>query len=465
MNKNKISAAKSNKQQGALHLLLLIFALICVYPIYAQQPLQTEPLEIGDPIPELILQNAINHPDSVIKSSDWNGKLVILSFWATWCKVCIEQLPKMDALQKEFGDNIMIIPVTQDSEDKVQRLLDSSPKLSGISLPFVTSTNLNHLFPHRLLPHEIWIGESGEVVGITGHEEINRNSIQEYFNKKVRVQEIKQDIINYDLKKPMIAGGLGNYILPTNKIRYSRMITSYIPGLGGFRSNVNKFEDLVTIKCTNTTIQDLYVQALATNPHAIWPQNNDFYLMFGGRLLWELQDSTLFLSPETRSRLDKTADSLMAFNYEIILPRSDSSRINALMLQDLNDYFGYHYNIVGSRQEREMDCWVLVCVDSSKLVSSTNRPKCVWIDNNANRIEVSNAFVDEFMFRWLSASVLMYFYPIPIINETGVTEPIELGLDVDPSDFEAVKKAISAYGLEFRREKRMIDMIVVQNKS
>ena len=267
--------------------------------------------------------------------------------------------------------------------------------------------------------------------------------------------------MSYDLNKPIISGGLGNYVLPPDKIKYSRMLTSYLPGLGGFRSNVNKFGDLVMIKCTNTTVQDLFVQALATNPHHIWPDNQDFYLRYGGRLIWEVRDSTLFLSPKARSRPNRTPDSLMAFNYEIILPRDDSARINKMMLQDLNDYFGHHYNIVGSKEKRLIDCWALVCVDSTKAMSKGER-KSILVDMKANSIDISNATVDEFMFWWQSRA--LYFHPIPIINETGIVGTIDLDLEVDPSDFEAVKKAISAYGLEFRLEKRLLDMIVIRDK-
>ena len=38
------------------------------------------------------------------KLSDFKGKVVILAFFATWCPLCEEEMPKLSALQKKYGD-------------------------------------------------------------------------------------------------------------------------------------------------------------------------------------------------------------------------------------------------------------------------------------------------------------------------------------------------------------------------
>lgn len=36
--------------------------------------------------------------------SEWDGKVLVINFWATWCPPCLKEIPEFVELQSEYGD-------------------------------------------------------------------------------------------------------------------------------------------------------------------------------------------------------------------------------------------------------------------------------------------------------------------------------------------------------------------------
>jgi len=51
--------------------------------------------------------------------ADFRGKVVILDFWATWCDPCIKGMPAMQAIYKDYNNDVAVIGLTycDDPED------------------------------------------------------------------------------------------------------------------------------------------------------------------------------------------------------------------------------------------------------------------------------------------------------------------------------------------------------------
>jgi thiol-disulfide isomerase/thioredoxin len=68
--------------------------------------------------------------------SEWNGKLLLLNFWATWCTPCLKEIPLLVETQREHGPRgLQIVGIAMDEAAPVrafaQRLQMNYPTMVG----------------------------------------------------------------------------------------------------------------------------------------------------------------------------------------------------------------------------------------------------------------------------------------------------------------------------------------------
>lgn len=76
-------------------------------------PVTNQPLPPTKPVEEMtwaVMDTETTLEGNVYKLKDFQGKAVILDFWATYCKPCIEEIPHLKELQKKYGkENLEIV--------------------------------------------------------------------------------------------------------------------------------------------------------------------------------------------------------------------------------------------------------------------------------------------------------------------------------------------------------------------
>jgi thiol-disulfide isomerase/thioredoxin len=73
-----------------------------------------------------------------VSKANWNGKVVLVNFWATWCPPCREEIPELLLLQKQFKGQLQIIGISEDDDGPAKVLKFAQQK--GMNYPIVMST-------------------------------------------------------------------------------------------------------------------------------------------------------------------------------------------------------------------------------------------------------------------------------------------------------------------------------------
>lgn len=81
-------------------------------------------LEIGEPMPDF---SSVSLDGNLVSLSEFQGdEVVVIDFWATWCKPCIKGMPDLQNIHKELGDEgVKVLAVNVGERvDKVQDFME-----------------------------------------------------------------------------------------------------------------------------------------------------------------------------------------------------------------------------------------------------------------------------------------------------------------------------------------------------
>lgn len=147
---------------------------------------QSTPLTPQSGAAQQLMSLSLNDSQGAMqKLSQWQGKFLVVNFWATWCTPCVQEMPELSALQKELGGNkIQLIGMGIDSPGNIA---DFAKKYQ-ISYPLLVAgmegTELSRQMGNQAggLPFTVLIAPDGSV-------------LKSYLGR-LNIEQLRGDIIN-----------------------------------------------------------------------------------------------------------------------------------------------------------------------------------------------------------------------------------------------------------------------------
>jgi thiol-disulfide isomerase/thioredoxin len=124
-------------------------------------------LDAGATAPDFTVQDKDGKP---VKLSDYQGKVVVLDFWATWCGPCQASLPHTNEIAHKYGDKgVVVLAVnTSDSHAAFLKWLPQHAGLSGLTFaidPAASNVNVaTTLYGVTGIPTQFIIDRNGKIV-------------------------------------------------------------------------------------------------------------------------------------------------------------------------------------------------------------------------------------------------------------------------------------------------------------
>ena len=409
-------------------------------------------IQIGQAVPDVIVTGVSgliiqNKPVTKFRLSELRGKLVILDFWATWCSPCRNMVPIIDSLQKTFGDKILFLSVTYQNAATVAPVLAQLQKIKPFQLPEVTSdTTLHNHFPHRSLPHFVWIGQDGIVKAITEDKEVTGDNIRKLLINSTAAAglEEKKDVrTEYNAEAPLFLAGNGG---DGGNVVFHSMLSGYIPGIGsGTRRTLPDSINGQIFTARNSTLP--WLCRLAYGDHG-WFQNAQVRVL--------TRDSLLMTSKLSGQAAEKWLADGHSYCYELLIPPSAADRAYGLMQEDLRRYFP-QYQIGVEKQVTR--CLALVRLSKTdKLKSAGGEWETEVTPFGAH---LRNSTLAQLLMR-LRVQYLQS-YKLPVVDATGYTAPVDIDLEAKTYDVAELNAALAKYDLAFREQEATAELLTIRD--
>lgn len=150
---------------------LLLLILVGNGVLAEDNPGKSERVRLGEfipaspplPAPAVSFVDLAGNPASL---SEFNGKVVLVNLWATWCGPCLREMPSLERLQSRLGDKIVVVAISEDrGGSKTVEPFVGKLGLKSVKIYLDPKSAVERAFKVQGLPTSFLIDREGRVLG------------------------------------------------------------------------------------------------------------------------------------------------------------------------------------------------------------------------------------------------------------------------------------------------------------
>jgi thiol-disulfide isomerase/thioredoxin len=113
-----------------------------------------------------LLANPWMKPDNTpVNTAEWQNRVLVVNFWASWCPPCVEEMPTLDKLQAEFkSQNVLFVGIGIDSPSNIREFLEKTQVSYPIVIGGLEGSNISKQMGNAqgALPYTVIINAQGK---------------------------------------------------------------------------------------------------------------------------------------------------------------------------------------------------------------------------------------------------------------------------------------------------------------
>ena len=123
---------------------------------------EKETTTISDYTPADFNLTLMDEDGETISLAEFEGKVIFLNMWATWCPPCIAEMPNINKLHKDMGSEVAFVMVSLDDDFETAKAFN---KRKGYNLPIYTlQSNRPAMYQSSTVPTTYVINAKGQLV-------------------------------------------------------------------------------------------------------------------------------------------------------------------------------------------------------------------------------------------------------------------------------------------------------------